>query len=53
MQARDYLIMACLLQVKTYNFFTRELRPDNLETVYKGIQKLMIVDIVPVPVIRS
>ena len=34
------------LLVKTYNFFTRKLRPDNLETVYKGIQKLMIVDIV-------
>ena len=34
------------LLVKNYNFFSRELRPDNLETVYKGIQKLMIVDIV-------
>ena len=34
------------LLAKTYKFFTRKLRPDNLETVYKGIQKLMIVDIV-------
>ena len=32
--------------VKNYNFFTRKLKPGNLETVYKGIQKLMIVDIV-------
>lgn len=32
--------------VKNYNFFKKQLKSDNLETVYKGIQKLMIVDIV-------
>ena len=34
------------LLVKNYNFFTSKLKSDNLETVYKGIQKLQIVDIV-------
>ena len=34
------------LLVKNYHFFKRKLEPDNLETIYKGIQKLMIVNIV-------
>ena len=34
------------LLVKNYQFFEKELRRADLETVYKGIQKLMIVDIV-------
>ena len=34
------------LLVKNYRFFRRKLKSDNLETIYKGIQKLMIVNIV-------
>ena len=33
------------LLVKNYNFFRKNLKSDNLETIYEGIRKLMIVDI--------
>ena len=33
------------LLVKNYNFFRKNLKSDNLETIYEGIRKLMIVEI--------